>query len=466
MHEGNQCMKGWQKKRKWMFINFCVAAVAYGISLDAYLSTEYFYLTDFVKVKNPDLYFGLSKAALCLSGAISSIIGSYYVDYTKKIRQIYLLVDVLNIVGNIMYSLYYSPYLILLGQLLVGTTSARMTGSIGEVSRVYHANQLTQKIGILGIMTLIGSIVGPSTAFVFQYVHLSIGQWKWNIGNMIGISMTAFYFFQFALNFLTLHNVSKVYTLKKDCAWDTSFETNYEICNNEATQLKVFEAEYLDELPFNKKYLTALKFVFQDKHILFWLVMCILVTYARNLITLVLPIKGKEYLNWKPPDIAKLYLIALALGSIPTMILITILTRYVNDFFLYLSSLVMLLLSLLSMGLLPIFKRHTFTKDTTKIILYCSVVLKQISSGIFHVLSRSMLAKFVPENVQSITEGFRNSLYELAALLSGLSVTIVVNYLSETMFALTLIVCVLTVLYVVQEGVYRYIKVIDVKYDK
>ena len=33
-----------------------------------------------VKVKNPDLYFGLSKAALRLSGAISSIIGSYYVD--------------------------------------------------------------------------------------------------------------------------------------------------------------------------------------------------------------------------------------------------------------------------------------------------------------------------------------------------------------------------------------------------
>ena len=77
-----------------------------------------------------------------------------------------------------------------------------------------------------------------------------------------------------------------------------------------------------------------------------------------------------------------------------------------------------------------------------------------------------MLAKFVPENVQSITEGFRNSLYELAALLSGLSVTIAVNYLPEVMLALILIVCALTVLYVIQEGVYRYIKIIDVKHDK
>ena len=114
----------------------------------------------------------------------------------------------------------------------------------------------------------------------------------------------------------------------------------------------------------------------------------------------------------------------------------------------------MLLLSLLLMELLPIFKPHTHTRDTTKIILYCSTVLKQISSGVFHVLSRSVLAKFVPENVQSITEGFRNSLYELAAISSGLTVTIVVNYLSE-MFPLILAVFALTVLYAFKEGVYR-----------
>ena len=66
------------------------------------------------------------------------------------------------------------------------------------------------------------------------------------------------------LNFLTLHNVSKEYTLKNDLVWDTSFETNYKICNNDTIQFKVFEAEYLDELPFDKKYLTALKFVLQD----------------------------------------------------------------------------------------------------------------------------------------------------------------------------------------------------------
>ena len=125
MHKGNNLMKKWQEKKKWMFFNHSVAAVAYGLSLDAYFSTEYFYLTDSVKVKSPDLRFGLSKAILCLSGAISSIIGRCYTDYTKSIREISLLEDLLNIAGNIMYSLYFSPYLILFGQLLIGTSSAR-----------------------------------------------------------------------------------------------------------------------------------------------------------------------------------------------------------------------------------------------------------------------------------------------------------------------------------------------------
>lgn len=182
-------------------------------------------------------------------------------------------------------------------------------------------------------------------------------------------------------------NVSKEYTLKNDDVWDANLETNYNECDNEVIQIGKSDVEDVNELSFNAKELTALKTVLQDKHILFWLAMCFLLTYSRILVPLVLPIKGKEYLNWKPPDIAKLYLIALALGSIPTMILISILTKYVNDFFLYLCSLIVLLLSLLSIGFLSILKLHTHTTDTTEIILYCSIILKQISSGIFHVLT-------------------------------------------------------------------------------
>ena len=102
-----------------MFINHCIGGVAYGLSLNIYFPTEYYYLKNTVKVENPDFYFGSSQAALFLSGTIASIIGSYYADYTKNVREICLFEDLLNITGNVMYSLHYSPYLILFGQLLV-----------------------------------------------------------------------------------------------------------------------------------------------------------------------------------------------------------------------------------------------------------------------------------------------------------------------------------------------------------
>ena len=112
-------MEIWQRRRKWIFINHCIGGVAYGLSLNIYFPTEYYYLKNTIKVENPDFYFGLSQAALFLSGTIASIIGSYYADYTKNVREICLFEDLLNITGNVMYSLHYSPYLILFGQLLV-----------------------------------------------------------------------------------------------------------------------------------------------------------------------------------------------------------------------------------------------------------------------------------------------------------------------------------------------------------
>ena len=120
MHDASVMTITWQKKRKWMFINNCFVAIAYGLSLNAYLPTEYLYLKETVKVEKLELYFGISHFMLYFSGAISGIIASIYADYTKNIREICLFENVLNIIGNLMYSLYYSPYLISFDQYSLG----------------------------------------------------------------------------------------------------------------------------------------------------------------------------------------------------------------------------------------------------------------------------------------------------------------------------------------------------------
>ena len=191
--------------------------------------------------------------------------------------------------------------------------------------------------------------------------------------------------------------------------------------------------------------------------------MSVLLTYARGLIKIVVPIKGEEFLNWEDIDVATLWAIPLAAGCIPTMILVTILTKYINDFFLYLGSLAMLLLSLSLMALLPMVKHDMKASEVT---LYCAMTLDLMAASTFHILLRSMLAEFVPENVQSITEGFRNALFEVADIFSGLSVLLPVKYLSQTMFAMMLMASALTGWYIAENKTFKNIKVVDVSYRR
>ena len=99
-----------------------------------------------------------------------------------------------------------------------------------------------------------------------------------------------------------------------------------------------------------------------------------------------------------------------------------------------------------------------------KIMFYCAATLYLISNGTFHILSRAILAKFVPENIQSLAEGFRNAFFELAVFFSGLSVILPATYLSQTMFAMVVAIAVSLAWYISEERLYQNIKVIDVNY--
>ena len=185
---------------------------------------------------------------------------------------------------------------------------------------MYETTQITQKLGILGVMTTVGAIIGPCATFLFQYVGTSIANWKLNMGNMVVIFMAVFYLFQLILNYVTLHNVSKEHTLKKELLLDTTYHKCDMKQEYQVTQFKTLESENVEELSFNDKELVSLKAIFRHKLIVFCLAMSVLLTYARGLIKIVVPRKGEEYLQWEETDVATLWAIPLAARCIPTMI--------------------------------------------------------------------------------------------------------------------------------------------------
>ena len=162
----------WRKKRKLMFINIALGGFTYGLSLNIYFPTEYHYLKNTVKVENPSLIFGLFQAGLFVSGAFSSIIGSYYVDLTKNFREICLLEDTLNVIGNIMYSLYYFPYLIRARSKTAATS--KMERFVIIVKGFQPLNIIT-KCSILDV----AAVLDRPLLTMFEQIFIGLQQLEW-----------------------------------------------------------------------------------------------------------------------------------------------------------------------------------------------------------------------------------------------------------------------------------------------
>ena len=449
----------WQHKRTWMFINFTIGAFTFGLSLTAYYPTEFYYFKDFIKVKQPDVYYGLSWTFLCGSGVVTSLIASYYADYSKDIRHISLVTNALNVIGNIMYVLYYSPYLVLLGQILIGTSAARSVASVGELSRVYNANEITNKLSFLGLFTSLGSVLGPCTAYLSKFIDTHIGTWKLNIGNMIGVVMGGMFILQLLLTYLTLKNVSKEYTLKQPlsnrdllnecmCLADQDYGNNPDLCAQR------------NENSFKKRYLSALTTMFKHKHIMFLFAMSFLTTYARGTLTLLQPIKASRYLSWAQTDLATFMMISTLAGGVPTAIILSFLSKCVNDFFLFLFIQIGLLVALVLMALLPLSEGDYIA---SVVVIYVIGILCLTSSAGFQILSRSILAKFVPEDIQTTSEAIRNGLFEIAYMFSGLFIKLPSTYLTHSMLGMAVIISGLLAWYISEDSVFRNIDVFHVK---
>ena len=312
---------------------------------------------------------------------------------------------------------------------------------------MYDVTVLSQKIAIAGIFSALGALIGPCTTFLFQFVDFNLGAWKINLGNAIGIAMVLLYTTHLVLNYLTLHNVSKEYTLKK--------EYGNLLGENDDNA----DVMYVEELAFSEKYSLALKTTLKNKHIRFWFCLTFLTWYARILILIASPLKVVQYLHWAETDIALMWIIALSIGVVPPAIIITWLSKHVNDFYQYLASMVALLLALLLLGLLSMIRSYY---TTSKII----ILKLNFSSYVHSVFSKSILAKFVPENIQATSEGIRNALVQLSFLVGGLTVVFPSKFLSETMFLMAFVISGCTAWYIAEQEIFMNIKVICVKYSK
>ena len=122
----------WYQKRKVASIigisYKCLVYFEYGATA---LSAIYYYKNSF-NVTNPRFYYSFSLCAMYVSAVFSNLLCARLMDKTRNLRTIVLTLGLLNIIGNLTYTLTLSPLVPVVGRFLCGFTTGISTVMAGN----------------------------------------------------------------------------------------------------------------------------------------------------------------------------------------------------------------------------------------------------------------------------------------------------------------------------------------------
>lgn len=165
-------------------------------------------------MSNPDFLYGLSVSFMGATGVIFPLLISPYIDRTRNIKTAVTVVNLLGLIGNLLYALPFSPALPLIGQLFAGTTPAFGVIAMGEISRCYSSEKLTKKVSGLSLVYSIGTFTSIGLVFCFLYVDFDIGEMNVNYANMPGLTLAFAFSVSTVLAFFLVSDVSKEFDMK------------------------------------------------------------------------------------------------------------------------------------------------------------------------------------------------------------------------------------------------------------
>ena len=162
-----------RKRKKQNFVLFCFVVGIAGAEYGFMVPTMYSYLKDVVRTPQLNLWFGLITCSYFASSILSSLIMTKYADRTRKIHRIIIGTCFFVSVGNIIYTVSYWEWLVLIGRFMQGLGDAVVPVLIGEITKTYTEEVSYSKLSTLVsiyFVTYISSpvIVAISTACDFR----------------------------------------------------------------------------------------------------------------------------------------------------------------------------------------------------------------------------------------------------------------------------------------------------------
>ena len=174
------------RKRKATVACFIVRMFLLGAEYAIILPSIWLYLKTF----NVDPWFlGIVIAVYPFAAVISLPVVGYLFDKLKRIKEIILILNSFEIIGNIVYSLPISPWMIFSGRFLAGLGDGFYACATSEVVHTYPVSQRTSIFALLELGRVLGVTFGPALNFFLSKVNFHIGSWRIDSGTSPGLFM-------------------------------------------------------------------------------------------------------------------------------------------------------------------------------------------------------------------------------------------------------------------------------------
>ena len=206
----------WLKNRQTMSKIFFFITLILGIEYSLTFATLLVYLKDFLQVKNRlDVFYSCISGAYYVSMIISAVFIGKIFDRIRRTRLILSIVLALMTLGNVMYTIPISPYLLLIGRLLSGLGGCLRPIIVSELTRSFTPDEIISQMSAISCAFIIGFTVGPCINFAFVKADFWLFGVHIKYANGASLVATFLYMFAFFICLFFVSDLSRKFDLKE-----------------------------------------------------------------------------------------------------------------------------------------------------------------------------------------------------------------------------------------------------------
>lgn len=439
-------------KRRLLVLCFAIRMFFIGVEYSLILPSCLLYMKTF---DASNVFMGLVVAAYPFAGMISlPIVGRIY-DNTKRTRELFIVLNLLQIIGNIIYALPYSIWLPLSGRFLAGLGDGFAACAMGEITHVYPKSSRTGILSIMELGRVLGLVVGPAITFFIGNKTYYLWRWRLDYTTMPGVLMAFCWLLYELVTICFLFNVSKEMAkeakLMEDsdlsseeendrtsidnmCSFDYTDPEDNQIFSstraNDTTPLvqrMKIVADHIDggDVQKDKRDITnTLKEMMGIEFIILFYVDCVL-WLVQTEFEIFLPFLTEFEYNWSPKWTGMIYMVGGAELIVIFLVLYFVCSRcQIRDSYMLIFSCV---LTMCSTGLLIYEGVPESINDRVVVFMFiCFLVFTSIPFNL--VASKAILSKICRPESQGFIQGFYASVTRIALIAGPIIGSIVFHH--------------------------------------